>query len=330
MREYLRVLWRGKWIVLLCTLLAVGVAAPVSFRSPDIYRVDARLSVVGISIPGITEAASPSSESGVAEFALTPVSAPEVVEWCRDREVIERAVTLSGVEVPPAWVDGHLSAKASKTFVDLALEGPLSAAELVRLLEGIIKSLEDRNKEAVRDALSTLAADLEARSKALGARKATWEKELSRIKDRAESQRKAILARIETLVDTDAPIGKTATGYRVQKELDLLYERLSHVESFLDELDRLGIGALPGAAAEYVQVEGELAELSVQKAVLDALLENPPTTLQVLRGPQAPADPVGPNRTMNIAVAGVLGIFVGILGAFAWNYLREGGDGRHT
>ncbi len=278
------------------------------------------MSVVGISIPGLED----------IKVKTDSLSAAAVVEWAKDNAVIERAVASSGVNVSPGWISGHLTAKASKTFVDLALEGSLSPADLVRLLEGVIEALKERAQEEVRKALSTVAASLEVQHKTLEARKAAWERELLRIKDRTEAQREAILARIETLVTEDGPVGETVVGYRIQKELDLLYERLFYVESLLDEIDRLGIGALPEAAKEYVLLEGELAELSAQKAILDALLEDPPTSMTVLRGPQVPTAPVGPKRNMNVAVAGVLGIFVGVLGAFAWNYLREGGDGRHT
>ena len=325
LRDYLRVLWRGKWIVLFCTLLAVGIAAFISFRSPDIYRVGARLSVEEIPIPGITEVIIPPSESETADyFVFSPVSAAAVVEWTKDSAVIERVVTSSGVNVSPGWISGHLTAKASETFVDLALEGSLPPADLVRLLEGVIEALKERAQEAVREALTAVTTSLEAKRRKLEARKAAWEKELQGIKARTESQRDAILARIEALAAADVPVGETVMGYRMRKELDLLYERLAQVELLLDEIERLGIGALPGAAKEYVLLEGELAELSTQKTILDALLEDPPASMTVLRGPQVPTAPVGPKRKTNIAVAGVLGIFVGVLGAFVGNFLREG------
>ena len=45
LRDYLRVLWHGKWIVLATFLVAVGVAAVVSFKAPDVFRAEARLTV---------------------------------------------------------------------------------------------------------------------------------------------------------------------------------------------------------------------------------------------------------------------------------------------
>ncbi|MFQ6033550.1 MAG: hypothetical protein ACE5KR_01680 [Candidatus Bipolaricaulia bacterium] len=48
--------------------------------------------------------------------------------------------------------------------------------------------------------------------------------------------------------------------------------------------------------------------------------------LLAISPPYASAIPIGPNRKMNVAVAGVLGLFVGILLAFFVHYMEGGGE----
>jgi succinoglycan biosynthesis transport protein ExoP len=43
-----------------------------------------------------------------------------------------------------------------------------------------------------------------------------------------------------------------------------------------------------------------------------------------------PTKPISPKKTLNVAVAGTLGLFVGVFGAFAWEYLRSPREDKET
>ena len=270
-----------------------------------------------------------SFEGGKDRTYSTTLSSNLVAEWAKDPEVVARAVTASGEDLSVDWVRAHLASKASNEFVDLSLKGTAPPERLARVLEALISSLRERASQSVQETISRALTDIETQKEALLAKKDAWTKELQEIKARALSQRDSLLSQIEKLAQTqlepDAFV-QSPRGYRLQKELDLLYARLAEVETFLDQIDRLGVGALPGVAEEYNDLLGELSDLEVWKAILLELEKAPPSPLILVRGASVPSAPVGPNRKMNVAVAGVLGLFVGVLGAFMWNYLREGGD----
>ena len=46
LRDYLRVLWKGKWIVLITFLVAVGTALALSYSAPKQYRTETSLLIL--------------------------------------------------------------------------------------------------------------------------------------------------------------------------------------------------------------------------------------------------------------------------------------------
>gem|GEM_PF-3480861 len=318
MREYLRVLWRGKWIVLLCTLLAVGVAALVSFRSPDIYSASLVLTVE--QLPRLPESFS----------VPTP---QEVTERARDWGLLVGAL---GDTERAQWFVDHAKFSVEKGLVTVTLEGAASPKDLVDMLEAVAQGLREAYAHDLAEAIDLRLTEIALRVKTLEAQIAEWQGFADKAYREALRQREEIRAKIEaikgdpSLLQVEVGLERrTLEGALAEKELDILFSRLRPVENLIDGVDRLGILYFGQISGRYVDAKTELLSLQEEEALLQELRDRG-DVLRVVRGPNGPADPVGPNRTMNIAVAGVLGIFVGILGAFAWNYLREGGDGRHT
>lgn len=317
LRDYLRVLWRGKWIVLLCTLVALGAAAVVSFRAPDVYRAEATLALE--TPPGMP-----------ATYSLPSLDL--LLERVKDPSLLDRAVEQAGAgSFSGAWLAGHLQAKKQGKFLGLVLEASFSPDILRSLLAGVVAALDEEVRADVGQAVEERLSSLSAQREELQRQHAQWEQELSEVRARAEAQRDVLLEAIaEIKRDPELlslALGDTVTvqGYLVQERLDLLYTRLQAVELALDEMDRLGVRALPGIGAKLSTLEEKLASLEVEEATLQELLSDPPSPLLVVRGPSASSSPVAPNRKMNLAVAGVLGLFFGVLLAFFWHWLREEG-----
>ena len=322
LRDYLRVLWRGKWIVLVTFLVAVGVAALVSFRAPDVFRAEA---VLSWEVP-----------PGAPPNYSTP-SPDSLLQQVKDPSFLSRAAALVETNPPSAaWLAGHLEAKKQGRFLELVLEAPLSPDTLQRYLSGVVSALDEELKTEMVQAVEERLSALATRREELQGQLARWESQLAEARTRAQAQRTALLEEIAE-IETDPELlslslGDTVTvrGYLVQEELDLLYRRLEEVELALDEMDRLGVLALPGVGGKIGAIEGELVSLEVEEAALKELLSDPPSPLVLIRGPAASSTPVGPNRKMNLAVAGVLGLFCGVLLAFFWHWLREPTEGKET
>ncbi|MFH1609923.1 MAG: Wzz/FepE/Etk N-terminal domain-containing protein [Candidatus Bipolaricaulota bacterium] len=91
-------------------------------------------------------------------------------------------------------------------------------------------------------------------------------------------------------------------------------ERQAHligVQTHNAQLDR----AIAAVQAAYTSLAGKLQEARIART-------ETPNPIRVVEAPLRPTVPIGPNKSMNVAVAGVLGLFVGVLLAFLSHYLR--------
>ena len=84
------------------------------------------------------------------------------------------------------------------------------------------------------------------------------------------------------------------------------------------------------------QMEQEIAVLTdtynrVAKSLQEAKIARAETAepIKIVERPVLPTTPVGPSKKLNVAVAGVLGIFVGALLAFVVHYLQESSKAGH-
>ena len=97
-------------------------------------------------------------------------------------------------------------------------------------------------------------------------------------------------------------------------ELKEKQARLVEVQAELERLDR----EISVLKSSYTSLAGKLQEARIAKA-------ETAEPIRVVEAPVVPERPVGPNKKMNVAVAGVLGLFVGVLLAFFAHYLGSEG-----
>ena len=71
------------------------------------------------------------------------------------------------------------------------------------------------------------------------------------------------------------------------------------------------------------EIDQALQQLALQKDLYRQLLEQNWIPFRSVGEVRASSYPVGPPRQLNLAVAGVLGLFVGVLLAFFVNYLQS-------
>ncbi len=307
LRDYLRILWRGKWVVLGVAVVAIGLAATFAARSPAVYRTEVLLAI---------------ERPAGAPATYTPPTADWLVERARDPGLLERA----GLEPGRAT---SLEAKNQGQFLQLSLRGPVPPRELEARLEQVVAALEEESQAGVGEAIARRLKELESEREADLIQLREWEAELERLREAAEAGRdrlRAMIAEIEAdpkRLELSTGATSTIRGYLVQKELDLLYARLQAVELALDAMDRLGPAYLPNVGPELVRLRSELTSLEVEEASLQAMLPALPELLSPVRGPVS-SGPLGPGLKMNLAVAGVLGLFVGVLLAFFIHWLQAG------
>ncbi|QAA76359.1 MAG: hypothetical protein BIP78_0593 [Candidatus Bipolaricaulis sibiricus] len=314
LREYVRILWKGKWIVAGVLAVALVVAGVVTARAPVEHRAEVLLAV--------------ETPAGMPRGYSLPTAA-RVAERVKDPNLLSRVVLPAGVS--PAWITAALEARVQGAFVQVALQGTRPAAEVGAILAGVLDALRADLAAGVAEAADRRLGEVDAARDALRARLTAWEEELDEMRAAAEASRDRLrgeIARVSNdpeLLSLSVGTEATVRGYLVQKELDLLYARLQQVELALDGMERQGEAYVAGAA--WKNTAEQLAALDQEEAVLRRILEEPPGPLSVVRGP-ALSDPLRPSLKMNLAVAGVLGLFVGVLLVFFIHALQAPENGR--
>jgi hypothetical protein len=314
LRDYLRVLWRGKWILLATFLAAVGVAALVSFRAPDVFRAEAVVQVERpLGLPGNYQ----------------PPSIEEVAERVRDHTLL---LATLGDEETVFWLERRWTVRQEEDFLVLRIEASRPPAELAELLRRVVERLQEEYRRGVAEAITIRLEEITRRAWVLQNQLAAWQEKVDQAYQNAQAQREELLAAIEALKANPEVLAlevgeqsRRFEGALAERELELLYERLTPVELLLDGVDRQGIHYFSQFANRAIAAEAELISLAEETQELQELLSHPPSPIVILRGPQGVEAPVGPNRKMNLAVAGVLGLFCGVLLVFFWHSLRPDG-----
>ncbi|MDY0392067.1 MAG: Wzz/FepE/Etk N-terminal domain-containing protein [Candidatus Bipolaricaulis sp.] len=316
LRDYIRVVWWGKWIILGVVVVAVGLAAVVTMRSPDVYRAEVLLAV--------------GRPMGVPN-TYTPPTTDLLAERVQDRELLERAAA-EGV-VSASWLMGSVTARKQDSFAQITIQGSLPPHDLAGAAGRVVAALQEEAAAELVASIVLRLSEVQSEREALLLQVGDWETELARSRAWAEARRDQLRSRIAELqvnpevLGLSVGDGATIRGYLVQKELDLLYARLQATEQALDEMDRLGSAYVVGLQ-EQMALRNQLATLDQEEAALRDLLSIPPQPVVVVRGPTV-SGPLGTSLKMNVAVAGVIGLFVGVLLVFFVHWLRfepQGGD----
>ncbi len=250
LRDYLRVIWEQKWVILGVFVVAVVAAAVFSFSLPDEYDAKALLQLEGPPLP-----------------VATGLEAP-------DNRVVKQLLQSASPEIRISDVSSNL--------LMLTLRGSVSSQELARRLSEVINTTQKFLQEQTRDDLDQQIAFLQ---------------EIDQQEERQLLERQLAL----------------------KQQLQLLLE----ARESSDVLDL-------AAQAQMISLMSELQALYAQRsdtrrtlAALKQLSDASWSPLRLVQGPQGSSAPVGPSRRLNVAIAGVLGLFVGLLLAFFLHYLQS-------
>ena len=78
-----------------------------------------------------------------------------------------------------------------------------------------------------------------------------------------------------------------------------------------------------GLTSQLTSTENQLNNLDLYEKNLEIVISPDYEWIKILSPPYEPNVPVGPQRLLNIIIAGVLGLFVGVFVAFFRNYMEE-------
>ncbi len=249
--DYLRIIWKGKWIILASLVLALVVTASIMWTRPNEYAgtVDYRLYE---SLSGLLAPTTPAEQGNIGSSRSTS-SGTQKLMYAID------AIDTSSLEAGIT-----LKVKASEDLVQVTLSGAVPMSSLLDGFDWLTRRLHEQ-----------LTEHLEAEKS-----RARTESELKI--EQMERQSTLLEDRMTAMISPDDP------------RLSYLAEKIIDLEALLVE--------------EQVKLE-----TLQQTAVADLF------TLET--GRRSSIARIGPNRKMSLAVAGVLGLFCGVLLAFFTHYL---------
>jgi uncharacterized protein involved in exopolysaccharide biosynthesis len=198
-------------------------------------------------------------------------------------------------------------------------ENPLATLTTeLKVLNSKYNSHLSRLLEKKRE-LNAKEASLQSLEREIGDREGTLNVDKSILTQIALEQ-KVYLSLEDYLIDAKVSVDvlKEEVSYleketeRLKKEIDEKEAKVNEVKLVLGRLDR-EISALKQT---YKFLSQRLQEARIAK-------EEQLQSIKVVESPVVPQVPSGPSKILNIAIAGVLGLFVGVFGAFFKNYMES-------
>ncbi|VVB88536.1 Chain length determinant protein [uncultured archaeon] len=298
LRDYINVILKEKILIASIFLVAIIAAAIFSFSIPKEYSSEAKLSYISNDKIPLTDAVEmlqsqtiiqkvASQESGVSQGDALSMLDNLKIGNVKDTNQILLQVKGNNPDTMKRYFERYVNVAIDEVNRISARKSQSDYSRLENLSTVYTKQRDEVSTEMNRKLIE--AADLELR-------------------------------RLENLTDITARLGSR------DRQLDLAFR--------ISDLEEIKNGRTSSSAAQQmISSNPELSLLNSKLSSIDARLvdldtkklelENLDTVTVKLISP--PTDPVmtGPRRTLNIAIAAVLGLFIGVFAAFFKNYMEE-------
>jgi capsular polysaccharide biosynthesis protein len=320
--DYLKILWKRKWIIIIGTLLCMVFAGVVSFILKPVYEIDA------IVQPGkfFTENETGNFEQVVVE---DPQQIADKVRHKSYDEVIVAQMGLDATEFPELeaenikdtlltriWIrdtDTTLAKRVLNTLLAL-IQGEIDEKIEIEIanIDALIKANEIEKERRIKE-----IGILKKKLKIINQRKVDIAEEMDTVKSRIEELEKEQLRvlRKETRSEMES-MGLLLYSTEIQKSLqsyDMLNEKLSDERIKEENVN----SDLEVENATINKIENQIAILKERKGRIDKT--------KVVKEPTASLNPVSPKKKLNVLIAAVLGFIVFVIFAFFYEYIQKQG-----
>lgn len=285
LRDYLRVIWEKKWIILTTFLIAVGAALLFSFRMPSRYQTDALYMV---------------KEAPKIEGVQLKIPSPqETIQILRSNQLLKETTKKLKLTAIERFKGAGLQKIVTQLGEDLRTEQP-EGTNLVRLkLTGayspsLIEQILDQHLLVLKSDLHTrVEEDVKGEISRINATQTALKSQL----DELIKEREKIESGEDNLKLMAGEQEATLKGIILREKFINLNSRVSSLQKRLDNL-------------------------ALTKVAVSKLFGQSWSPLDILSRPYAPEVPTGPKWKLNLAIAGVLGLIGGLMLAFFVHYLQ--------
>ncbi len=361
LRDYLEVIWKRKWIIILVTVVAVGVAAAYSYTQPNEYKTQGIYELT--ELKAVVDKSSNETRIKI-NYALKNqpyfdlreievLSKEELFTILNSRSLVQKVVTSDEFS-QTSWAQNNQPDKLIP-WVARNLDVQIINSELLKfeirgakepdfLRDMVVYLAKGAEEELAQRILSQIGREKEQEGK----RREILESDKKKLESQVESRIKSLKAeyqdnitglrkKIEEIESTEkyknVPVGEyetTMEGFALREQYGALNQRLTSLQRDLDRLNLTPHKFFPNLYDNLNSIEDQINQIDRRINSLTRLeseFSKGNKLLEPLDPPYLPAGVVGPNRKMNIAVAGVLGIFLGTLLAFFVEYMSKPREG---
>jgi len=311
--DYVKVILKRKWLILAVFFGAAIVAGVFSFLMPKVYKIDTSLEVgqiagEAVEVPGQVVEKIKSDVYGI--FVREKLQIPEEkypkikIENPKDTNlitlVIESAKPPESKNILEAINNLILAEHQEKIKTKKELIG-----QDIKTTEDKIKLVES-DIEKTKNKIEPINEDI----KRIENKIANAEEEKENLEAKVDALQKVLPYQQDpgtqfALFDTKEKLANK------KQEIENLYLTINSLKRSKEDLG-VQINSL------NTNIESLNAQINALKASLD---EIKPT--QVIKSPTVSEKPVKPNKKLNIAIAGILGLFVGVFLAFSQEWWEK-------
>ncbi len=318
--DYLNILWKRKWIIIIGTLLCMIITGIVSFIIKPVYEVDA------IIQPGkfFVEDQSGNIEEIVVE---TPEQIANKVIHKSYNAVIAAQLNVREEQLPRFRAENIRDTLLTRIWVN---EEDISLGK--RILQSLLEFIKEEMDEKIEVEFNNIDAKIKAneiererrireiqilnkRLKIIDQRKKDITAEIKSVRDKINELEKEQLTvlRKENRSDIES-LGLLLYSNEIQQSLqyyDILNEKLS--EERLQEEDVHS--SVQEEEATISKIDNMIANLKERKGRIDRA--------KIIKEPASSISPVYPKKKLSILIAGILSFMVFTILAFFFDYIKK-------
>ena len=318
--DYLNVIWKKKWLIILPTLFCVVIVGIISFRLPHIWEVDAIIQpskilvkteqgqfeeVVVVSPKQIVGQISQEAYNRLigAELNLDIRTFPELkAENIKDTNLVKISIRERDTEEAKLILFSlfkHLKADLDEK-IDIEMKG----------IDSQIK-----NQEIVKTMIEDQIKVFKSKLRIVKQRKKEIEAEMSDVRKRIKSleEEQRVNLKKEKRSESES-LGMLLYSNEIQQSLryhntlnELLNNKKIEEENLNLELDN--------GDKNISQIENTINDLNEERGRIDYA--------QLIKEPTSSLYPVSPRKKLNVLIAGILSLMIFTILAFFLEYIRK-------
>ncbi len=314
LNDYLRIITQNRRLIIWGTVLCILIAGILSFILPRVYQAQLLLEVGRIYLPPARENATQE-----VEFIEEPKAAAEVL---RSEALLYQVREELGLDIPIEKMRGNLevitfpeergSVKMGSPLIEIIYQGnpPPVAVQVLGLLAAEIVAEHSQTYQDNVDALRSRIKNLEGKIA-----------DLQKVVDQQEAYRRQSIEQAALISEKVSEFERKSQDLNVGElsntEAIFLNSAASNQERILTSLND-AMAAAEVAIGENQEKIGDYRDEIANLTNLANLCRN----TRIRSEPVIPEKPIRPNKALNIAIGGLLGLALTVGIAFFREYSR--------